>query len=161
MGKKVVAKVTVGLFPMMGRILLAGFFIVYGYQSFKEIITDDLVGKKYSNMMAAILNFREYTPEDMIQFEKHISFLSCCAACKVFGGLLILFDHIAGTLHLICYLLITTSVQCVYYYKVGEPEFDIFLQGFIQNMTLFGAIWLYMKMKLRQLKKKASKSKKT
>ncbi|KAH0632132.1 hypothetical protein KY284_034918 [Solanum tuberosum] len=151
---------------MMGRILLAGFFIVYGYQSFKEIITDDLVGKKYSNMMAAILNFREYTPEDMIHFEQQAYFLlSGCAACKAFGGLLILFDHIAGTIHLICYLLITTSVRCVYYYKVGEAEFVIFLQGFMQNMTLFGEIWLYIEMKFstrrRQLKKKASKSKKT
>ncbi|KAH0638291.1 hypothetical protein KY290_038052 [Solanum tuberosum] len=135
-------------------------------EMFKEIITDDLVGKKYSNMMAAILNFREYTPEDMIHFEQQAYFLlSGCAACKAFGGLLILFDHIAGTIHLICYLLITTSVRCVYYYKVGEAEFVIFLQGFMQNMTLFGEIWLYIEMKFstrrRQLKKKASKSKKT
>uniref|UniRef100_A0A0V0HQ98 Putative ovule protein n=2 Tax=Solanum chacoense TaxID=4108 RepID=A0A0V0HQ98_SOLCH len=89
-----------------------------------------------------------------------------CAYAKVISGFLILIDYyIAATIDLVLYLFITTSVRCVYYSKAREPEFNVCLQGFMQNMTFLGAILFYIEMKItigrNQSKKKAPKTKKT
>ncbi|KAH0662158.1 hypothetical protein KY284_027089 [Solanum tuberosum] len=87
-------------------------------------------------------------------------------ALKGLGGLLLVFGCFTGAFLLICYLIMATPLLHDFsHFNIGEPQYFIVLQEFLQCLALLGALLFFVGMKnsinRRLPKKKTLKSKTT
>ncbi|XP_006350683.1 uncharacterized protein [Solanum tuberosum] len=156
-----------GFLSFLGRVLFASVFILSAWQMFHEFGEDGgPAAKELAPKVAGLQDFLESklgtgTPKIDV---RHV--VAGFMALKGLGGLLLVFGCFTGAFLLICYLIMATPLLHDFsHFNIGEPQYFIVLQEFLQCLALLGALLFFVGMKnsinRRLPKKKTLKSKTT
>ncbi|XP_059650894.1 uncharacterized protein LOC132297341 [Cornus florida] len=154
-----------GFFSFLGRVLFASLFILSAWQMFNEFGVDGgPAAKELAPKLVVPQKFLDSKlGEGVLKIDvKH--FVGASIFLKGLGGFLFVFGSTFGAYLLLYHLAYATPLLYDFYnYDLGDPEFFVLLQEFLQCVALFGALIFFLGMKnsipRKQLKKKTPKTK--
>ncbi|XP_004241013.1 uncharacterized protein [Solanum lycopersicum] len=156
-----------GFLSFLGRVLFASVFILSAWQMFNDFGEDGgPAAKELAPKVAGLQDFlvsKLGTGIPKIDV-RHV--VAAFMALKGMGGLLLVFGSMTGAVLLICYLIMATPLlHDISHFNIGEPQYFIVLQEFLQCLAFLGALLFFVGMKnsinRRLTKKKTPKSKTT
>ncbi|XP_055832352.1 uncharacterized protein LOC129901247 [Solanum dulcamara] len=156
-----------GFLSFLGRVLFASVFILSAWQMFNEFGEDG--GPAAKELAPKVAGLQDFLESKMGAGAPKIDVRHVVAAFMVLkglGGLLLVFGSFTGAVLLMCYLIMATPLlhDDISHFNLGEPQYLIALQEFLQCVAFLGALLFFVGMKNsinRRLPKKKTHKPKT
>ncbi|RDX94791.1 hypothetical protein CR513_22792 [Mucuna pruriens] len=154
-----------GFSSFLGRVLFASLFILSAWQMFNEF--DDTGGPIAKELIPKLTVVRKNLSSKLGLEIPNINVWPVIASIiflKGVGGILFVLGSTFGSYLLLLYLGFSTPILYDFYnYRPNNPEYNLLLNDFIQNIALCGALLFFIGMKYsitrKPIRKKSPKAK--